>query len=139
MQTAPAITEHARNRWEERFPDMDITMEEAVAKAQLYKGWKNDTRYLTFVHDRYGFHVQKIVIYGPVAFVVRNDRIVTAMESSFFLRPTKPLLAQALPDPTTRKWLPASKRRKNKANRLRGTKRDRHMKQAEERINDNDF
>lgn len=133
------ITKHAHQRWQERFGGAGLTIEAALAAARTYNGWRNDSRFVLFLVEKYGPDLPMIKTHGAAAFIIRGTVVITVIETSriarptpAFSRPTLPPQFNAAPERKRSHRKPA--KRIGRSNRLRGEQKARHRRQMEERV-----
>lgn len=133
------ITKHARQWWQERFGGVGLTIEAALAAARPYNGWRNDSRFVLHLVEKYGSELPMIKTHGTAAFIIRNEIVITAIDTSGIFRPTPAVARPTLPPqfnaaPERKQSHRKPAKRIGRSNRLRGEQKARHRRQIEERV-----
>lgn len=80
------VTNHARDRFAERFPgsiktgeSVDICINRAISRATLERGFMNDTRRIVWMLEKYGDFNFDYYVNDEMVFVTKDGVIITIM------------------------------------------------------------
>ena len=91
METKYTFTKHAKTRFLERFwnklprrTDVMDYLNSAIENSTEERSFLNNTNYMTYVYEKYGYRQYKFLRYEEMLFLTIDNAVVTILEANRF-------------------------------------------------------